>query len=288
MAVQNVSAIAPGDKGMVEIAPGLEIPIRRWTKREELLFDLEYPILAQQFTRDMPSYLMYDRQGGNLQGFQKALHPVTEVYMEPAVVRAIKLIGQSCAELITPNPGQFNGMNATGGYGMQLIRPDYMVPTGQGRSFMVTTSGLTAAGYYGLYHNGAIGAAYNATPLYLRKELGIAWVGLMEVNVDICRALEVGLEIDGKPKPLYNLLPMLANDGKEDISGSTGSVGDPGGLRAFRFPQVQYLQPSIQYRSQYKTKDTGGFTHLIPLGVAFPTAEFMRATAATQPSTTKP
>ena len=80
------------------------------------------------------------------------------------------------------------------------------------------------------------------------------------------------------------MLPMFAMDGKLDLATAPGQSPR---VRAIRFPQVQYLQPSIQYRSQYKATDNGTF-HIIPLGVAFPTAEFMRSTANTAPSTTKP
>lgn len=283
---QTIEEIQEGQTGSIEVGPGEDLQIRRWTKNEDRLFEKQYPMLVQQFSDNITTRHIYSPDGRNLLQIQKGIHPLTELFLEPAVKAAIKAIGMACADLIEPKPGQFFGMNAEKGYGMQTIRPDYMVPTAQGRTFYIGLSGLTAHSYYGLYHNGAIGAAYNTTPLYLRKELGIAWIGELEVNPNMCRADEIQLEIDGKPKPFYNMLYMKMNEPDEPLA--TAPAGRPN-LRLFRFPQVQFLKPAKQYRSQYKMSwKTGGHFMLIPVGIAFPSAEFMRATACTQPSTTAP
>ena len=91
-------------------------------------------------------------------------------------------------------------MGAKSGYGMQLIRPRYIQPTAAGNLFDVALSGLTAGDWYGLFHNGAVGAAYNATPLYLRKEVGLAWIGYMDLGLNLCDAIQLEINNDELPR----------------------------------------------------------------------------------------
>lgn len=282
-----------GETKTITIAPGVEINIKTWSKYENDVFDHDYPKLVEQYSNQIQTIMQYRYNPAAtrfidieiLERINRMVHPITSMFMEPAVKEAFRTVGQAAKNDISPEAGQFEGMNAITNYGMQIIRPDYLVPTAQGRTFAVTTAGLTANSWYGLWHNGAIGAAYNATPLYLRKELALGVAGVIELT-DLVSAEEVQFEIDTKQRPIYNLILSRIGDGKADIAAT--SVGPKGDLKMSRFPQVEYIQPAKQYRSQFKTNTTGRAMCVVPLGIVFAKASFLRATAPTQPSTTAP
>jgi hypothetical protein len=180
-----------------------------------------------------------------------------------------------------------------------MIRPDYLVPAAQGRTYNVALNGLVAQGWYGLYHNAAIGAAYNATALYLRKELGIGMIGIEELNPDPMMD-EVQLEINGKPLPVFNMLLQVGRAKRPGTVAAFGAATDSihseppsRDIKMFRFPSVEYFKPAIQYRSQFKTNAagvTGVYGEICPaaVGLAFVTSDYLRNTAPTQPTTAAP
>ncbi len=181
-----------------------------------------------------------------------------------------RVLGQAAKYDIQPSAGVFQGQRATTGFGFGMIRPDYLVPTAQGRTYDATFLGA-ANSWNGLYHNGVIGAAWNATPLYLRKELALGVLGLLEMGADNIIE-EMQWEINGKPLPVFDMVRQMVS----------------ADLRAFRMPQVEYLKPAIQYRSQAKFAAAAGDTKMAPLGLAFVTSDYLRNTVPTQPSIVAP
>lgn len=236
--------------------------VQTWTNEERAIFDRDFDFLVQMFVKEVA------RSYANSHLENKIRNVIADVFYEAK--EGIAIIGQGCKDDISPTAGTFRGMAAKNGYGMQIIRPEYLVPTAQGALFDTALSGLTAGSWYGLYHNAAIGGAYNATPLYLRKELGIALVGHMDLGLSLVDAVQ--WEINNDELPIYDM--TLATRG--------------GDLPIFGYPVVEYLRPGKQYRSQFKVNATGGNFVPLPLGVAFASADFMRATAPTAPSTTAP
>lgn len=167
--------------------------------------------------------------------------------------------------------GAFGGALPDDGFGIMQIRPDFLVPSAQGRTFYKSVSGLTANSWYGLWHNGAIGDAYNSSPLYLRKEVLVAISGLLDVSgAGIIE--EVQLEVNGDERQIVPMGPQ--------IKGTD--------FRLIRFPTPVIIPSSTQFRSQAKFTAASGDVELIPIGIAFATSEFMKDTAPTQPTTTKP
>jgi len=237
----------------IPIGDGKTLDIEAWTPEMNERFD-------KDFERLIAFYTEYSAPGG-----ANIIRGIFESAKE-----AFRIIGQACKNDITPSPGAFNGVRAQTGYGMTTIRPDYLVPTAQGRTFDTSVSGLTANSWYGLWHNGTIGASYDATPLYLRKELGLGILGVMELSPSPI-VEELQLEMNDVPNPVYNLVPAIHI-----------------GLRVARFPTVEYFKPANRYRSQAKFAAASGTTYLVPLGIAFVTAEWLRTTQPTQPSTTAP
>jgi len=244
-----------GDTQALQVAPGVEIELVNFTPEENKRFDLDYPKVTA----------VYDQN--SVRADQK--HIIADWFDE--TIETYRLLAQACKHDIQPSAGMFQGQRATTGFGFRMIRPDDIVPTAQGRTFDATVAGLTANSWYGLYHNGAIGAAYNATALYLRKELGIGMVGTQEMGADSIIE-ETQFEINGKPLPVFNC--------ERQFVGS--------GWRVFRFPQVEYFKPAIQYRSQAKFAAADGATKHVPVGLTFVTSDYDRNTTPTQPSTTAP
>ena len=167
--------------------------------------------------------------------------------------------------------GAFGGALPDDGFGITQIRPDFLVPAAQGRTFYKSVSGLTPNGWYGLWHNGAIGDAYNDNPLYLRKEVLVAISGLLDVSGSGIIE-EVQFEINSDKRQIVPMGPQ--------IKGTD--------FRLVRFPTPVIIPSSTQFRSQAKFTAASGDVELIPIGIAFATSEFMKNTTPTQPTTTKP
>ena len=244
-----------GETKMVQVAPGVEMTITVFTPDEMTKFDTDYPKVISHFTQ------------GSVAPDKR--HVISDWFDE--TVEVYKLIGQACKNDISPNAGVFQGMRATTGFGFSMIRPDYLVPIAQGRTYDATVVALVANNWYGLYHNAAIGAAYNAVPLYLRKELGIGIVGMLEIGADNIIE-EMQWEINGKPLPVFDMVRQM--------------VGSD--FRAFRYPSVEYLKPAIQYRSQAKFAAAAGDTKMTPLGLVFATSDYLRNTVPVQPTIVAP
>ena len=175
------------------------------------------------------------------------------------------------AKKMIENAVSFNGAYPTTGFGIQAIRPDYMVPSAQGRTFKKDVTGLTEDEWYGLWHNGAIGDSYNATPLYLRKELEVVISGLLDISASPI-VDEVQFEVNGDTKAV---MPV-----EQQFNGSD--------LRLYKFAEPMIIPPAITYRSRFKTNAASGTVNLLPVGVAFVKSEFMKNPTPTQPSTTAP
>jgi len=248
-----------GGTQTVDIAPGVQLEVTEFTDPENKIFDADYEKLIAMYTR-------YSVDSKDKHMIADAFNDTKEVF---------RVIAEASKQAIQPSAGVFQGMRAMTGFGMTKIRPGHIVPNAQGGAgtptFDVALATLTKDEWYGLYHNGAIGAAYNTTPLYLRKELSVAILGMMEVGPNVM-ADEIEFEINGKPLPIYNML--------ESMRGTD--------MQFFRFPSVEYIKPAVQYRSQFKTNAVAGNMCLVPVGIAFVTSDFMRQTKVTQPSTTAP
>jgi hypothetical protein len=269
-----------GENAALEIAPGVELQITKFSPDEEKKFYQDYPRLTSVYSKNAVSP---DKK-----------HVISDWYDES--VEVMKLIGQACKNDIQPSAGVFQGMRAQTGFGFGLIRPDYICGNVQGRSFDIFL-GATAGAWVGLYHNAAIGGAYNATPLYLRKELGIGWLGLVDYQHDTM-AEEVQLEINGKPLPVWTMLhqmgravrpPLAVAYGTNANATDTWSQQPLPDMRVFRFPAVEYLKPAIQYRSAFKPSATNlanvwGRMCVAAVGIAFVTSDYLRNQSPTQPT----
>jgi hypothetical protein len=271
-----------GENKSLEVAPGVEMEITAFSPDENKKYDQDYPRLTAVYTKNSVS--------------AEKKHIISDWYDES--VEVMRLIGQACKNDIQPSAGVFQGMRAQTGFGFGLIRPDYICSNVQGRTFDMTFPTTQAAKtWYGLYHNAAIGAAYNATALYLRKELGIGWLGLVDYAHDTM-AEEVQLEINGKPLPVWTMLHQMGRAMRPPLAvayGTNANATDTWNqpvlpdLRVFRFPAVEYLKPAIQYRSQYKASEgalANVWGRLCPaaVGIAYVTSDYLRNTAPTQPT----
>lgn len=236
----------------LSVAPGVQLTLERFTPDEKARFDNDFEAFGN----------FYTKYSSGAQGH--AIRDIFNKYKEQFF-----LFAQAAKNDIEAS-GVFQGINATNGFGMQAIRPDYLVPTAQDRTYKAALSGLTAYDWYGLYHNAAIGGAYNTTSLYLRKELAVAIAGFVELANPIADA--VRFEINGKQLPVWRMEEAL-------------KAGD---LRIYEAPQVIYLAPRKQYRSEFKTNMAAGNMNLAPIGVAYVSADYMRTTEPTAPSTSAP
>ena len=248
----------------VSVAPGVELDIEEFTKDEQGVFDRDFDKLVAHYTK------FSVKADGK--------HVIMDLFNENKDVFA--LIGQAAKKSIQPSAGVFQGLRAMTGFGMRMIRPQDLVPTAQGGVGTPTFDAVTAGAintWQGLYHNGVIGAAggWNATPLYLRKELAVGIVGMMELDPSP-KIEEVQFEVNGKPLPVFNMLTQMRGTD----------------MQIFRFPVVEYLKPAVQYRSQAKfSVALGGTTCPVPLGITFVISDWMRQAtppAGNQPSTAAP
>jgi len=240
----------------IELAPGMEIDIEEFTKAENEIFDRDYTKLIAHYTR-----FCVDKD---------SKHVIFDALTETKDV--FRLIGQAAKKAIQPSAGVFQGMRALTGFGMTMIRPAHITPNVQGSppaaqfqpTFDATCLG-NANEWMGLYHNGVIGSAnvaagqgWNGTPLYLRKELALGIVGVMELD-PTSKIEEVQFEINGKPLPVYNMLTQMRGTD----------------VQFFRFPTAEYLKPAVQYRSHAKYGAVGT-TCPVPVGVAFVISDWLR------------
>jgi len=244
-----------GETETIEVAPGVELEITNFTPEENKIFDAEFSKLVTLYTK--------------LSTTPSGKHAIYDLFL--GTKEAFRVIAQAAKREIQPAAGVFNGMRALTGFGWRLIRPDDILPAAQGRTWDKSVSGLTPNDWYGLYHNGAIGDAYNVNPLYLRKEIAIGIVGFMDLNNNAI-ITQIKWEIDSKELPVYNMeFQMRGTD-----------------LPIFRMPKVEYLRPAKQYRCQAKFTKASGDVALVPLGITFVKSDWLRLIEPTQPSTTAP
>ena len=98
----------------------------------------------------------------------------------------------------------------------------------------------------------------------------MAICGFVELQNPCADALR--WELNGKQLPVWRI--------EEAMKG--------GDMRIFEAPQTIYLAPRKQYRSEFKTNVVAGNMNLVPIGVSFVTADFMRTTEPTLPDSTAP
>lgn len=244
-----------GQVESVNIGGGRQLKVEKFSEEELKVFDRDFSRVSAMYTK-----YSTDREGRHL---------VSDLLLKH--IDSFRLLAQSAKTKLEPTAGQFGGMNAMQDYGMSIIRPDHMLVAAQGRTWDVALAALTKDGWYGYAHNAAIGGAYNASPLYLRKEVMVGIVGFIEMGAVPC-AEELQFELSGKALPVWNMVEqMRASD-----------------LPIFELPQILIINPAQQYRSQFKTGVVAGNMALAPVGISFATADFMRSTAPTQPTTTAP
>jgi len=224
------------------------------TAEENQIFDEQFPKLVALFTKYSVN--------GDIQ------HKITDILMSKK--EEFRFLASVAKAEIEPNPGAFEGMTPISGFGFTLIRPDFIVVAAQGRTFDRAVSGLTKDNWYGLYHNGAIGAAYATQSLYLRKEMLLGIAGHHELGNPVIE--EIQWEIESRPKSIFNMV--------EHMRGTD--------LPMFEYPKVIPLRPAKTYRCQAKFAAVAANVAPMPIGIAFVSAEWMRTTTPTQPSTTAP
>lgn len=245
----------PGATRAVNIGSGRSIQVLDFSDEENEVFERDFPKVC-----NLPTRYSLDRE---------ARHMLSDILLKNK--DNFKLIAQAAKYALEPSAGQFGGMHAMQDYGMSLIRPDHVCVAAQGRTFDVALAALTKDNWYGYLHNAAIGGAYNATPLYLRKEVMVGIVGFMELGAIPC-AEELQFELSGKALPIYNMVSQMRGCD----------------LPIFELAQPLVIKPAQQYRSAFKTAVVAGNMALMPLGLSFATADFMRTQQPTQPSTTAP
>jgi len=234
------------------VAPGVQLNIEKFTSEETSRFENDFRALGNMFSKYSIG------ENGH------AIRDLLDKY------KAQFYLFAQAAKNDIESAGVFQGINATNGFGMQTIRPDYLCPSEQDRSYKAALSGLTANDWYGYLHHAAIGGSYNASPLYLRKELAVAICGFVELQNPCADALR--WELNGKQLPVWRI--------EEAMKG--------GDMRIYEAPQTIYLAPRKQYRSEFKANVVAGNMNLVPVGVSFVTADFMRTTEPTLPDSTAP
>lgn len=174
--------------------------------------------------------------------------------------------------------GAFGGVNATKGFGMTPIRPDYLVPIAQARMFQSNVAGvptalaaLTTNNWYGMWHNAILGAAWNANPLFMRADFCVAICGFLDVSGNPM-AEEIQMERDGDLGPIW--VPNYSFLG--------------GDYAFFELPRTEFIAPRKQFRFQFKTNAIAGTLNLLPVGVAYVAASTMRSMVPVQPTQNPP
>lgn len=246
----------------IAVAPGVQLAVSAFSDEERQRFLNDYGVLGNMFTR-----FNYD---------PAARHAIRDIYDK---YRDQFYLFAQAAKNDIDGAGTFQGINATSGFGMRVPRPDDLVPIAQTRTFEGASNGVALA-WSGLWHDGAISAAYGASPLYMRRQVAVAIAGFMEnwpdTTTDRSPLEEMQWEVNGKPLPVWNL---------------QHSFGPGGDLKIFEAPQVMYLKPRQSYRSQYKTGNAlvGTDFEVLPIGISFVTADVMRmVNTQEQPTNTPP
>lgn len=241
----------------VDIAPGQKITIEPFDDDEDDVFDREWPIMTKV------SALAAGKNDGTLGDL---LREHFDAYKE-----SYRIIGQAAKHRLDPSPGTFQGMHAQNGFGWRPgIMPDLIVPTAQARTYETALTGLTVASWYGLYHNGTIGAAYHATPLYMGKQTTLGITGILETADVVFDQFQ--WELKTKKQAIHSaLLQFMAGD-----------------YPFYDFGATVWLEPAKQYRSQARAAVVAGTTRPLPIGIEFSSVEIMKAEAPTEPSTTAP
>jgi len=254
--------------------PGPDLTVTDLTADERLLFESQYLRVMQAWSWEMPipkekaALLPPEAKIDWAKQTPKLLQP-----LEPVFVRHKNelLTGAMAAKYGIDGAGALTGTSGRHGFGMSAIRPDYLLEEMAGRSFTATLSGLKKDEWYGLWHHGPIGGSYNAYPLYMRKEVCVIIIGFMDVGgmVD-----ELQFEVDGITYATINIT--------RNISGSRG------GFPFYELPTPFCILPRRQYRCRMKVNAAAGEFNLIPIGLAFARADFMRNTAPIQPAVYAP
>lgn len=252
----EIDKVQPGSSFQMPVGGGKTTSARMWTEPEFAAFERDYRLIASEYTR----FTINERQE----------HIISDVYEYAKYL--VAAFGMVAADQIKPNSGQFEGMAATGGYGMRTIRPEDVLPAAQTRSFDYT---LAAVGKdvwtQGVWHFAAIGAALGL-PLYLRDFLLVVVLGLLDVGGNPGFGEFQFTNIEGVQYPVQNALQAF-------------TVGD---LGLHRFASPVALLPAKRYRLEGKTLQTNAQGALIPIGVTFEIYDLLIDQAPTQPTQVRP
>lgn len=252
----NVATTAPGGTFQMPIGGGKTSSAKMWTENELAAFERDYRLIPSAYTK----YTINDRQE----------HIITDYYEYAKYM--VAAFGMLCGEQINPDPGQFEGMAATGGYGMRTIRPEDLLGAAQGRTFDYTNAGVGVDVWtQGIIHFAAIGAALNL-PLYLREFLGVIVLGIMDVGGNPGFDEFQWTDIEGVQYPVQNACQAM-------------HVSD---LSFYRFGSPVGLLPAKRYRLQGKTNQANAQGKLIMIGVTFEVYDLLIDQAPTQPTQNRP
>ena len=237
---------------------GKSVEVQELSPAELEIFEREWPILVEMLTAQSR-----DPMGRN----------IIRAVFDTEAVKQKYLYLTMLAKAEIDRAGVFGGLQPRvngGGFGWQPIRPDYVVPSAQGRTFLTSLSGLTANSWYGLYHNGAIGAAYNATPLYMRDKYQVAIEAIWDVQ-ETALFDSLQFELEGVAQAVISCRPQVMSD-----------------LPIVRLPFTQVLRAGKRYRSAFRVMAASGTFEPLPLGVAWVSADRMETQEPEQNSTTAP
>jgi len=240
----------------IDIGGGKTAEFEPLNTTEDAIFETEWPFIVERctrYTRDPNARNVLTEVFDNQKTFYKRLCCIAKAEIDQA--------------------GSFGGMNPTvkgGGFGWQPIRPDYLVEDTVVKTWFRTTAALTSGNWYGLWHNGDIGAAFNATPLYNRKVYLTAIAALWDAQ-ETGLFQSVKFEIENSPQSVFVCRDKILSD-----------------LPIFQLPAVQVIRPRNQYRVQYQAVTAGGNMEIMPLGITFAKKFEMENTAPTGNTTVAP
>ena len=238
-----------------------EAPTEPLTAKENEIFEREFPIITSALSFNVSQKLRLIGAKPD----EILWHGINDwfQYYKETIRAAVQIAKAS----LQPKAGAFQGMDASTGFGWMITLPDHLVPTAQGRVWEATPGGT---GWRGYIHNGAIGDAYNASPLYMRKATLVVVCGHVDYS-GVAHAQRVQYELNGKLLPVANL----------EYGFQLGSLP----ISMLGVPVI--FKPAVQYRSRayFKTTDAQA---LAPLAITFATADWLRSPDPTQPSTTAP
>lgn len=227
------------------------LDVELFSKIEHEAFERLYPSVTTFYT---------------LQSTVSGKHAITDLMGNAREV--MRLFAQA-AKADIEHAGTFCSDGKTGGFTMTSIRPDDLIyATITDPTFNKAVSGLTAGGWYGLWHSGAFGASLHATKLKINKYHAIAMIGMVSLvgGSEIVDNFQIEMENVWQPVETMGL-SMHASD-----------------FPMHKFRNLYYFKPEKEYRTHGRFMLAGGQTYLYPIGVAFKTNAEVMKTLETQPA----